>query len=193
MKHHEEEKADIVARTMLKKELREQLMASFKEKGITTMHDKRRVMNKVLGHKGILKGIDVERYQQLIAYVESKTTEELNPRYIGWLYVTESGKGITKVKMQKIMPQIPPKMGVVLVTAEAEEGEAAPFDVFGYVSYQFYSKHKGAVEESLKAFQMRADVSHTSKIHTLNDQLIIEEIPAYSIPLLDQESEKHHI
>lgn len=174
--------------------LREELNQTFKEKGVTSLLDKRRIIKEIFGeNENISKTGRIylpEDIEKAITYLNSKTQEELKSPIIGWLVVTQTNEGMTKSQMRRLMTEIPASFGTVPISYHADATESV--SVYGYINYPFYRENEKAIFAAFQAIQINDLEKHSLDLYLLDNQLqltsfaTLEPTPEETQRLLDE-------
>lgn len=152
-------------------EQKERLNNAFKEKGIDSIHDKRRIMVEVLGHKPSLGEVKEEELDMLIGYLEAKEVEDLRSPIIGWVAINDKDTGIRKHHMKELLVEIPANVDGFLLTYPLTETGSNGKMLHGYFNYTFYQENEQALMQTFQTMKQVKAEEIAPGIYTVDEQL----------------------
>lgn len=158
---------------IVKNELRKRLTEAFREKGVQSLYDKRRLMNEGLGYTTTFANLSEYDLEQLIEFVQSHTKAELQSDIIGWFAVTERDKGLNKMQMRKLLAEIKGDMEVTLFTYQVEGYDRNTLNLYGLISHPFYQNNRETIHEVFSGLQVANPTSYHESYYTLNEQFYV--------------------
>lgn len=163
-----------------KLELRELMNMAFREKGIESIHDKRRIMVDVLGYKETWGSVVAGDIQRILSYVQSKSAEDLKSPIVGWLSVSKRGEGMRKHHMRELLTEIPADTGVVLLTVNILSQSDELLEAHAYVAHKFFHTSEDKIFEALKKLYEQENFDGTVGLYTLDRYMQVQ-------PLIEKE------
>lgn len=148
--------------------LKEQLHATFDEKGLISLHDRRRVMRGLLGRDCNMSTIENDEIEQLLVYMKSKRPDELQSKIIGWFSITPLNQGMSKFHMRELMKEFPSTVEVTLVSVQADADLEHPLSVYGFIQNTFYQENETMILHTLTNLQKEAPAPLAPGTYTLD-------------------------
>ena len=161
-----------------KLELREQMNMAFREKGIESIHDKRRIMVDVLGYKEVWGSVVADDIQRIMNYVQSKRAEDLKSPIVGWICVSKRGEGLRKHHMRELLTEIPADTGVMLLTVNITPKSDELLEAHAYVAHKYFQNSKDKVFELLKKLQEQDNFNETVSLYSLDRHMQVQPLIA---------------
>lgn len=146
---------------------KEKMNLLFKEKGIISILDKRRIYKEVFGD--IKKVSKLEDIEQVIAYLHANTSEELKSPLIGWLVVSDKNEGMSKQQIRRLMSEIPSAFGIEPISFHHNEEEVESLSIYGYVHHVFYRKNEEAIKAAFRSIRLNELEGHAMDLYTLDE------------------------
>lgn len=156
------------------------LTEAFKEKGIFSVHDKRRIMKDVLGFTAKMRSLSGEEIDRLTDYVESKSAEELVPPTIAWVAITQNREGVAKAIIQKILLEVPGGVDVDFFTQTFHKEPHSPITVHGFMDTFFLTTHPDAFHSISKSVAKKKLNSDETVLYVIDDQFNLQGVEELS-------------